>query len=97
MANLTIRNFEESLKSRLRIRAATHGRSMEEEARVLLRAALSPDDREAKGLGAAIHALFRPLGGFDDVAPSRADALDLSESGQMRLALTLSANPRLIA
>ena len=71
MANLTIRNFEESLKSRLRIRAATHGHSMEEEARVLLRAALSPEDREAKGLGSAIQALFRPLGGFDVVAPLR--------------------------
>ena len=71
MANLTIRNFEESLKSRLRIRAATNGRSMEEEARVLLRAALAPQNRDAKGLGSAVHALFRPLGGFDDVAPPR--------------------------
>jgi plasmid stability protein len=44
---------------------------MEEEARTLLRAALSPDDREAKGLGSAIHALFRPLGGRDVVAPPR--------------------------
>ena len=71
MASLTIRNLEESLKSRLRIQAATHGRSMEDEARVLLRAALAPEDQETKGLGSAIHALFRPLGGFDDVAPSR--------------------------
>ena len=71
MASLTIRNLEESLKSRLRIRAATHGRSMEDEARILLRAALAPEDREAKGLGSAIHALFRPLGGLDDVAPPR--------------------------
>ena len=71
MASLTIRNLEESLKSRLRVRAATHGRSMEEEARVLLRAALAPQDREAKGLGSAIHARFRPLGGVDGVAPPR--------------------------
>jgi antitoxin FitA len=71
MANLTIRNLDESLKSRLRIRAATQGRSMEEEARVLLRAALAPEDRETRGLGSAIHALFHPLGGFDQVAPSR--------------------------
>ena len=33
MASITIRNLEELLKARLRIRAATHGRSMEEEAR----------------------------------------------------------------
>jgi len=71
VASLTIRNLEESLKSRLRIQAATHGRSMEDEARVLLRASLSQEDRETKGLGSAIHALFRPLGGFDEVAPSR--------------------------
>ena len=71
MANLTIRNFEESLKSRLRIRAATNGRSMEEEARVLLRTALAPQAREAKGLGSAVHALFRPLGGADVVALPR--------------------------
>ena len=71
MASLTIRNLEESLKSRLRIRAATNGRSMEDEARVLLRASLTQDDQEAKGLGSAIHALFQPLGGFDALAPSR--------------------------
>jgi plasmid stability protein len=71
MASLTIRNLEESLKSRLRVRAATHGRSMEEEARVLLRAALPPEDRHAKGLGSAIHALFRPLGGVDVAPPPR--------------------------
>ena len=71
MANLTIRNLEESLKSRLRIRAATHGRSMEDEARAVLRAALSQEDHEATGLGSAIHGLFRPLGGLDDVAPLR--------------------------
>jgi antitoxin FitA len=37
MASITIRNLEELLKARLRIRAATHGRSMEEEARDILR------------------------------------------------------------
>ena len=40
MASLTIRNLDESLKQRLRVRAAEQGRSMEEEARVLLRDAL---------------------------------------------------------
>lgn len=71
MASLTIRNLEESLKSRLRIQAATHGRSMEEGARVLLREALSPNDRDAKGLGSAIKALFKPLGGVDIAVPPR--------------------------
>jgi plasmid stability protein len=40
VASLTIRNLDESLKQRLRVRAAEQGRSMEEEARVLLREAL---------------------------------------------------------
>jgi len=71
VVSLTIRNLEESLKSRLRIRAAANGRSMEDEARALLRAALSEEDQEAKGLGSAIHAPFQPFGGFDPIAPTR--------------------------
>ena len=40
MASLTIRNLEDDTKERLRIRAARHGRSMEEEARLILRRAV---------------------------------------------------------
>ena len=40
MATMTIRNLDDSLKTRLRIRAAEHGRSMEEEVRCILRDAL---------------------------------------------------------
>jgi plasmid stability protein len=65
MPSLTIRHIEESLKSRLRVRAAAHGRSMEEEAHAILRAAFASETREEKGLGSAINALFRPLGGAD--------------------------------
>lgn len=36
MAALVVRKLEDSLKLRLRIRAAQHGRSMEEEVRVIL-------------------------------------------------------------
>jgi plasmid stability protein len=41
MASITIRNVEDSVKARIRVRAAEHGRSMEEEARQILRNALS--------------------------------------------------------
>lgn len=41
MAALTIRNLDESIKSAIRVRAAQHGVSMEEEARRLLREAVS--------------------------------------------------------
>ena len=40
MASLTIRNLEDDLKERLRVRAAQHGHSMEEEARAILRTAV---------------------------------------------------------
>ena len=40
MATITIRNLDDSLKERLRVRAAMHGHSMEEEARVILKQAV---------------------------------------------------------
>jgi len=42
MATLTIRNLNEEVKRSLRIRAASHGRSMEAEARLLLAHSLTP-------------------------------------------------------
>jgi plasmid stability protein len=71
MATLTVRNIDESLKSRLRLRAAVHGRSIEEEARAILSAALAPEAPQAKGLGSALNALFQPLGGIDLEIPPR--------------------------
>lgn len=65
MASITIRNIEDSLKSRLRVQAAFHGRSMEEEARDILRSALNQNPLESTKLGTAINALFKPLGGLD--------------------------------
>ena len=40
MASLTIRNIDDTIKERLRVRAAMHGHSMEEEARVILKTAV---------------------------------------------------------
>ena len=42
MAALTIRNLDESLKRQLRRRAADNNRSMEDEARTILRDVLAP-------------------------------------------------------
>jgi plasmid stability protein len=58
-------NLDDSLKSRLRIQAAVHGRSMEDEARDILRSSLNQEPRGPKNLGVAINPLFRPFGGFD--------------------------------
>ncbi|MCK1732408.1 plasmid stabilization protein [Bradyrhizobium sp. 138] len=65
MASITIRNLDEPLKSRLRIQAAVHGRSMEEEARDILRAALNQQPRRPENLAATIRARFAPLGGLE--------------------------------
>ncbi len=64
MASITIRNIDDSLKSRLRVQAAVHGRSMEEEARDILRSALNHNPKEAAKIGTAINALFKPFGGL---------------------------------
>ena len=65
MASMTIRNIDDSLKARLRVRAAERGRSMEDEARDILRAALATTKRRPGNLARAIRTRFAPLGGVD--------------------------------
>jgi plasmid stability protein len=71
MASMTIRDIEDSLKARLRVRAAKHGRSMEDEARDILRAALSAQPLRARTLVDSIRARIEPLGGVDLEIPPR--------------------------
>jgi plasmid stability protein len=71
MASLTIRKLDDEVKSRLRVRAAAHGRSMEEEARAILRGALAHRPVAGAGLGQALNALFRPIGGLEIAPPVR--------------------------
>jgi plasmid stability protein len=71
MASLTIRKLDEGIKARLRLRAARHGRSMEEEARTLLRSALRDEVPAGTNLAEAIRARFVPLGGVDLTLPKR--------------------------
>jgi plasmid stability protein len=65
LATLTIRNLDERTKAQLRIQAARHGRSMEEEARTILRSAIEAQQPVpgGKGLGSRIHEHFAQLGG----------------------------------
>jgi antitoxin FitA len=65
MASLTIRNLDEPLKARLRVQAAIHGRSMEDEARDILRTALCRQPKQPGNLAAAIRKRFAPLGGVE--------------------------------
>jgi plasmid stability protein len=71
MATLTIRKLDSSIKESLRIQAAQHGISMEEEARRLLRKALIPDNRPNQ-LGSKIHRYFLQAGGVNEnIIPQR--------------------------
>ncbi|MCV2219354.1 FitA-like ribbon-helix-helix domain-containing protein [Thauera sp. Sel9] len=71
MATMTIRNIDDELKARLRIRAAQHGRSMEDEARDILRGALSVEPVRGASLVEAIRARVAELGGVELELPPR--------------------------
>ncbi len=69
MASITIRNLDDTLKRRLRIRAAEHGSSMEEEAREILRLVVGEPAPPAN-IAAAIRARITDFGGADlDLLP----------------------------
>ena len=71
-ASLNIRQLDPALKEQLRIRAAHHGRSMEAEARAILKEVLM-EKRPANGaeLVTAIRRRFAPLGGVELELPPR--------------------------
>ena len=71
MATMTIRNLDEKVKARLRVRAPIHGRSMEDEARDILRAALSAVPEDGHTLIGAIRGRIEPLGGVELELPDR--------------------------
>lgn len=63
MATITVRNLDDELKAQLRVQAASHGHSMEEEVRLILRKALVKP--EQGGLGSRIHQRFAAEGGLE--------------------------------
>jgi antitoxin FitA len=66
MATLVIRHLDSALHASLKARAAAQGRSMDEEARQILRDGLAAEPFPAEQtLGAAMRALFAPLGGME--------------------------------
>jgi plasmid stability protein len=67
MASITIRNLDETVKRKLRLRAAQRNRSMEDEARDILRTALSQEGN----LADAIRRRVEPFGGFELSLPAR--------------------------
>lgn len=74
MATMTIRNLDDDLKARLRLRAARHGQSMEEEARSILRNALKTEPPSGRLLVEDIRTLVEPFGGVELELPQRTRA-----------------------
>ena len=70
MATLTLHDLDDSLKEDLRVGAALQGRSMEEEARQILRQALRKD-AEGPDLVAQIRSRFNSLCGVELEIPPR--------------------------
>jgi antitoxin FitA len=73
MANLTIRNLDDELKSLLRQQAARHGCSMEQEARDILRRAVQTQPT-GTGFAQRIHRRFAGLKAEDLPIPKRRTA-----------------------
>jgi plasmid stability protein len=71
MASITIRRLDDALKARLRVRAARQGRSMEEEARHILKAGLTEEPMRSLNLAESIRRRIAPIGGVELALPPR--------------------------
>lgn len=81
MAAISVRNLDDDIKNRLRVRAARHGRSMESEIRVILAQAVNEPD-QPEGLFATLVDRFAAVGGVElDLPPrsTRARSADLDQ------------------
>ena len=90
MASITIRNLDDGVKKRLRVRAAENGRSMEEEAREILQQSVTaltgmaeekPKFRTGADLYDEIRAIVEPLGGIELNIPPRHPMRDPPDFG----------------
>ena len=70
IASITIRNLDDEVKTRLRVRAAEHHRSMEEEARLILRDAVGRKP-SSRNLASIARSHFGPTNGVDLELPPR--------------------------
>jgi plasmid stability protein len=75
LAQLVVRNLENSLKARLQSRARRNGRSMEEEVRDILRAAVKDEATTGGGLGTQISSHFAKIGLDFDIPELRGHKL----------------------
>jgi plasmid stability protein len=71
MASITIRGLDEAVKARLRLRAARHSCSMEEEARQILKTGLATESSGQPNLADSIRRHMEPIGGIELALPRR--------------------------
>ena len=71
MASITIRNLDDNVETRLRVRAAEHHRSMEEEVRIILRDAVNGGHAGPRNLATFTRECFASLGGVELELPPR--------------------------
>ena len=76
MAQLIVRNIDNSVKVRLQRRARRNGHSMEEEVRDILRSAVNEESSSAGGLGTEIASLFSKVGLESDIAELRGHEIE---------------------
>ena len=89
MTTLTVRNIEPVIKDKLRLSAASHGRSMEEEVRSILRKVLT-QSAPAGRLGSRIHERFAAIGGAALNLPVRQAAPRSADFGAPTKSRTVS-------
>jgi plasmid stability protein len=82
MAQFVVRQLEEDVKARLKRRAERHGRSMEEEARHILRNALRQVNQPAPRLGSRIAARFAKVGLTADFPELHGQAVRSADFGK---------------
>jgi antitoxin FitA len=63
--NITISNLDDDIKYRLQKQAEKHGRSLEEEAREILRLALTENNKDTLNIATIIEQRFANLGDFE--------------------------------
>ena len=82
MAQVIVRNIEDSVKAGLKHRASMHGWSMEEEVREILRRAVRQQASEPRKLGAQISARFAGTGLTEPLPELRDHRIEPMDLGQ---------------
>jgi plasmid stability protein len=77
MCSITVRNLDESVKAGLRLRAASHGWSMEQEVRNILQRAVQSERALVPNFAQLVNRRFRGLGSDQVSVPERQAARDV--------------------